>query len=76
MEQRVILEQGAYPGNTATTILFYNHFQTFDFSWISVLDFGQLKSNWNTIAWLEKKYKQLLKNPTFYTEIQPFWNVF
>ena len=42
------------PGNTATTILFYNHFQTFDFSWISVLDFGQLK------------------NPSFYTEVQPF----
>ena len=62
-------------------MLFYNHFQMFDFSWISVVDFGQLKSNsvgtqLSSETPLEKTHKQLLKNPTFYTEIQPFGNVF
>ena len=33
--------------------------------------------NWNpTETPLENWYKQLLKKPTFHTEIQPFWNVF
>ena len=38
------------PCNTAHTILFYNPFPTFDFSWFSVVDFKQLKSNWNSMS--------------------------
>ncbi len=62
-----------YPGNTATTILFttiFKHLISVGFQYL-ILD------NWNpTETPLEKRYIQLLKNPTFYTEIQPFWNVF
>ena len=66
-----------FPGNTGATILFYNHFQTFDFGWISVVDFGQLKSNWNTF---EKDLQTTVKklyisywNPTI---LKRFLNVF
>ncbi len=61
-----------YPCNTDQTILFYNGFPTFDFSLFSVVDFEQLKSNWNNIR---KTFIQLLKNLKFHNEKQPFWNV-
>ena len=60
------------PCNTAQTILFYNRFPTLCFCWFSVVDFKQLKSNWNS---MRKNLYTTIKNPIFQTKNQPFWNV-
>ncbi len=49
-----------------------HHYTTVFKCLISVINFKQLKSNWNIIG----KYLQMtVKNPIFQTEIQPFWDV-
>ena len=66
-----------YPSNTGTAVLFYNHFKTFDFSCISVVDFGQLKYNWNSIG---KDLQTTVKKPYISywnsTILKRFLNVF
>ncbi len=49
-----------FPCNTAQTILFYNRVPMFDFSWFSVVEFKQLKSNWNS---MRKNLYTIIKKP-------------